>query len=95
MKITVNAQIPVTVMKEGDFFICYSPAFELATHGETYEDAEKAFADALKLFLASVSEKGTWGKVLHEYGWTKIHKQWTPPVVIKQESFPVKIPACV
>lgn len=71
MKINIEAQIPLIMMKEGDAFVCYSPAFDLAAHGDSFEDAETSFKTTLKLFCDYVTEKGTWEKVFEEYGWKK------------------------
>ena len=84
--------IPVIYLKEGETFICYSPAFDLVSHGDSFEDAEQSFTRALKLFIEHVSKKGTWREVLEEYGWEKVKKEWTPPRVIGQESKEIKIP---
>ncbi len=89
---TIKANIPVLYLKEGDVFICYSPAFDLAAHGDSFEDAEKSFAHSLKLFVEEVSKKGTWQEVLQEYGWEKVKKTWTPPRIIGQESRDIEIP---
>ena len=83
--------LPVIYMKEGDTFICYSPAFDLVAHGDSFEDAEESFAKALKLFIQEVTRKGTWEKVLREYGWEKVHREWCPPRVIGQENVPVEL----
>lgn len=89
----IKASIPVIYMKEGNAFICYSPAFDLVAHGNSFEDAERSFARTLKLFIGHVTKKGTWEQVLKEYGWEKVRKEWTPPRVIGQESKEVEIPA--
>ena len=74
---TVKASIPVIYLKEGETFICYSPAFDLAAHGDSFEDAERSFAQTLKLFVERVSKKDTWGEVLKEYGWEKVKQGHT------------------
>ena len=38
-----------------------------------------------------VIKKGTLDEVLTEYGWTKIKKDWSPPVTVAQENIPVCI----
>ena len=80
-------------MKEGDAFVCYSPALDLAAHGDSFEDAEKSFEATLKLFIEEVTKRETWPKVLKEYGWEKIDHEWTPPVILRQTTKPVTIPA--
>lgn len=90
---TIKSSIPVVYLKEGEIFVCYSPAFDLAAHGDSFEDAEKSFAAGLQLFIEEVTRKGTWDEVLKEYGWTKVKKEWTPPQVIGQRNKPIEIPA--
>jgi len=88
----ITANIPVIYLKEGEVFICYSPAFDLVAHGDSFEDAERSFAQTLKLFVEGVTKKGTWSEVMREYGWEKIRKEWFPPRIIGQESKEVQIP---
>jgi len=90
---TIKASVPVLYMKEGEAFLCYSPAFDLVAHGDSFEDAEKSFATTLKLFVEEVTKKGTWKEVLKEYGWEKIKNEWSPPRIIGQESKVIEIPA--
>lgn len=89
---TIKANIPVIYLKEGESFICYSPAFDLAAHGDSFEDAEQSFAKTLKLFVEQVSKKDRWEEVLREYGWEKNRHEWNPPRIIGQESKAVEIP---
>lgn len=89
----VMATIPVIYLKEGRSFICYSPALDLVAHGDSFDDAEKAFSLSLKLYVQEVTKKGTWDKVLREYGWEKTRGEWIPPRVIGQDNTTIDIPA--
>ena len=91
-KAKIDLQLQVLYMKEGDTFVCYSPALDLAAHGDNFEDAGKSFEVTLKLFVEEVTKKGTWPQVLKEYGWEKIHNEWTPPLIIKQDTKSLQIP---
>jgi len=91
----IKVNIPLLHLKEGETFICYSPAFDLAAHGDSFEDAEQSFAKTLKLFIEQVTVKGTWSKVLEEYGWEKVKKEWSPPRIISQGSKDIQIPTPV
>ncbi len=93
-RLTVT-NLPVIYLKEGDSFICYTPAFDLAAHGDSFRDAEESFAKTLRLFVQEVTKKGTWKEVLREYGWEKIRQGWCPPRVIGQESMTVELPIAV
>ena len=94
-KTMLKANIPVIYLKEGEAFICYSPAFDLAAHGDSFEDAKRSFAQALKLFSEHVSKKGTWDDVLSECGWEKIRHEWNPPRIIGQDNKEIAIPVPV
>ena len=84
--------LPVIYLKEGDTFICYTPALDLTAHGDSFEDAERSFRQTLHLFVREVTRKGTWGKVLKEYGWERVRNKWMSPLVIGQENKSVEIP---
>ena len=88
----IKANIPLIHLKEGETFICYSPAFDLAAHGDSFEDAEQSFVKTLKLFIEQVTKKGTWNKVLEEYGWEKVKKEWNPPRIISQGNKAIEFP---
>lgn len=88
----IKTNIPVIYLKEGKTFICYSPAFDLSAHRDSFEDAQQSFAKTVKLFVEQVTKKRTWQKVLQEYGWVKVKKEWTPPRIISQGSTNVEIP---
>ncbi|MEK7500934.1 MAG: hypothetical protein AAB642_02300 [Patescibacteria group bacterium] len=92
---TIKANIPVIYLKEGKFYVCYSPAFDLVAHGDSFEDAKQSFSHTLKLFVEQVSKKGTWAEVLKEYGWEKIRREWNSPRIIGQENKAIKIPVAV
>ena len=95
MKRTTITHIPVLYLREGAAFICYSPAFDLAASGDSFEDAARSFAKTLKLFIEHVTKKGTWEAVLREYGWERVRKNWNPPRIIGQESKVIEIPVSV
>jgi len=84
--------VPVISLQEGKTFICYSPAFDLVTHGDSIEDAEMSFDSALQLFVEEVTRMGTWDDVFAECGWQKEMGQWIPPRVISQKSSEVELP---
>lgn len=93
IKTLIKGNIPVLYMKEGDTFICYSPALDLVSHGDTFEDAQKSFTTTLKLFIEEVTKMDTWPQVLKEYGWKKTKHGFIPPEIIGQSFQPVEIPA--
>lgn len=80
-------------MKEGETFVCYSPALDLAAHGDSFEDAEKSFETTLQLFVEEVTKQGTWSQVFKEYGWEKMNEEWSPPVILRQATKQLEIPS--
>ncbi|MFH1713143.1 MAG: type II toxin-antitoxin system HicB family antitoxin [Candidatus Jacksonbacteria bacterium] len=84
--------LPVSIFKEGDNFIAYTPALDLSTSGKTFKEVKKRFQEAVQIFFEETSQRGTTEEVLAELGWTKRQKQWSPPPVIAHEPETVKIP---
>lgn len=81
-----NVSLPVLILKEGRHFVAYTPALDLATSGKTYEQAQERFSEAVEIFFEEIAEKGTVEKVLSELGWQKKQKEWSPPVVVSNET---------
>ena len=90
----IKANIPVIFMKEGDIFVCYSPALDLASHGGSFEDAYKSFKTVLSLFVEEVTKMGTWEQVLSDCGWQKVKNKYQPPEIIGEDVQSIEIPAC-
>ena len=77
-KAKVDIAVEAFFLKEGDIFVAYAPALNLATQGDSLQEANLAFDEALKIFIDEVMEMGTLEEVLRECGWVKIRKKWTP-----------------
>lgn len=88
-----NVQLPVSIFREGKHFIAYTPALDLSTSGKDYDQVKKRFSEIVGIFFDEVAKKGTLKEVLEDFGWTKVRKQWNPPVLISQESQQIKITA--
>ncbi len=93
-KVNFQASLPVTILREGDQFVAYTPALDLSTSGNTYEQAQKRFAEIVQIFLEECFSMGTLDKVLADLGWKKEKSQWNPPVVVAQDTYMVNVP-CV
>jgi predicted RNase H-like HicB family nuclease len=92
-KLLFQAELAVTFLREGDGFVAYSPALDLSTCGNTFEQAKKRFVEALEIFIEECQKMGTLGSVLEDLGWKKSKNTWKPPLVVAQDSIPFKIPA--
>ena len=92
-KHSIKSNIQVLLIKEGDSYVYYAPAFDLAAHGDTREDARQSFETTFGLFVEEVTRMGTWSKVLKEYGWKKVRNKFIPPQLLSRSNHPVEIPA--
>jgi predicted RNase H-like HicB family nuclease len=86
-----KVSISVVVLKEGNSFIAYSPALDLSTVGDTFDEAKLRFQEALRVFFEEIIENGTANKALMELGWQREDKHLVPPVIVghQTESFSV------
>lgn len=93
-RVNFNVSLPVSFLREGKYFIAYSPALDLSTSGKTFEQAKTRFEEIVEIFFEELLQKGTLGKVLTELGWQKVQKTWAPPVVVANEikSFNIPLP---
>lgn len=89
--IKFNAQLPVSIFREGKHFIAYTPALDLSTSGKDYAQVKKRFGEVVSIFFDEVVKKGTLKEVLEGFGWTKVKKQWNPPVLVSQESEQIEV----
>lgn len=94
-KVNFEVQLPISIFREGKYFIAYTPALDLSTSAESFEEVKQRFSEVVKIFFDEVSRKGTLDKVLSELGWRRIQKHWTPPTLIAHESASVRIPASI
>jgi len=85
-KVNFSISVPVTIYREGDAFIAYSPVLDLSTSGSTFELAKKRFTEATQVFVEELVEKGTLEEVLSDLGWEKVRRKWQPPVLVAQET---------
>ena len=83
--------LPVTVFREGDNFVAYTPALDLSTSGNSYEQAAKRFQEVVEVFFEELADKGTTDLVLASLGWQKQEKSWMPPVMIANEPWKVNV----
>jgi len=91
-----NANLSVSIFKQGKRFVAYSPALDIATSGKNGPEVKKRFSEIVRIFLEELEEMGTIGEVLGELGWKK-HKEssgqksWIPPTISNQ-SFRINVP---
>lgn len=91
-KVKFGVNIPVSVLKEGNKFIAYSPVFDLSTSGKNYNEVKKRFKEIVGIFLEELIKKGTLEEALMDLGWRKTQSKLVPPVVISQECQTIRMP---
>lgn len=91
-KLHFKANLPVSILKEGKYFIAYSPVLDLSTSGKSFEEVRRRFAEVVQIFFEELLEKGTLDEVLTSLGWHKLRREWVPPFIVAQESESFKLP---
>ena len=84
-------KLPVSIFKEGDYFVAYCQVLDLATSAKSFTKVKQRFAEVVQVFMEELASKGTTDEVLSGLGWQKIRKDWQPPVLISQASEEIKI----
>ena len=74
-QVNFQAVLPVSILREGDRFIAYSPALDISTSGKTHKEVSNRFSELASIFLEEIIKKGTLEEVLRESGWKKIKFQ--------------------
>ncbi len=77
----VSVNLPVQITREGKVFVAYCPVLDIATQGDTYEEAQEMFHELVGIFIDDLIERGTLEKVLLDLGWKKAShgKRWELP----------------
>jgi len=83
--------LPVSILREGKKYIAYTPALDLSTSGNTFDQAKKRFEEIVNIFFEEITKENTIEDVLTDLGWKKVHAKWSPPIVISNESQIVKL----
>ncbi len=84
-KSAIKFKLSVSVIKEGNGYIAYSPALDLSSSGKSAKIARDRFVEAVGIFFDELVKKGTLESVLTDCGWKKTDSVWKPPVVISHD----------
>ena len=93
MKMGYQIQVPVSILREGKRYVAYSPALDLSTSGKTFKEVKRHFEEMVGIFIEELTDMGTLDRTLRDLGWTKLKKEWQPPVLVAQESEKIRMPA--
>lgn len=91
-KVSLEFNLPVSFIKEDKRFIAYTPALDLSTSGKSHTEARERFNEIVNIFFEELIKKGTLEEVLKDLGWKRVRAEWTPPIIISQESQTIRVP---
>ncbi len=69
MNRTQDIEYTVHIWKEGYQFVAHAMPLDIASSGQTPEEARKALDEAVHLFLVTAADMGTLEEVLQEAGY--------------------------
>jgi len=91
-KLYFEVSLPVSILKEGKYFVAYTPALDLSTSGKTFAEVKERFSEVVQIFFEELLEKGTLEEVLFGLGWQRSRKEWKPPIVVAHEAESFRVP---
>lgn len=94
----LGVKLTVNFFRERNKFIAYSPALDISTCGDSFEEAKKNFEELVEIFIDDLIKMKTLNSVLTECGWRKVSRpkpHWVPPVLIATTQEEVQIPVGV
>lgn len=89
----ISYSLPVTIFREGEAFVAYTPALDLSSVGKTEADAKRMFAEAVEAFFEELAVMGTTEAALKDLGWTNSDGKFAPPLVVEQSLMNVMVPS--
>jgi hypothetical protein len=91
-KVNYQFNLPVSIIREGDSFIAYTPALDIFTVGDSFEEAQKRFNEAVEIFFEEITANDTVDEALTELGWQKHNNELIPPIVVSNMTQKFSIP---
>lgn len=79
ISISFNIELPAQIVKEGDVYVSLCPALDVASQGDTIEEAKRNLVEAITAFMISCHERGVLDAVLKQCGFVPNynHKETT------------------
>lgn len=91
VKRVLKFSLPVSIFREGDRFVAYTPALDLSTSADSFGKAKERFSEIVNIFFEEIKEQETLKEVLEELGWEKLKEDWSPPALIAQEATEIQV----
>jgi len=82
--------LSVLMLREDGYYVAYCPALDVSSYGDSEEEAQKAFQEAVEIFIEETEKKGTLEKVLLKLGWVLQQvpePHYEPPRISETELF--------
>jgi predicted RNase H-like HicB family nuclease len=73
----VKIEIEAELIHEGPWIVAHAKALDVSSCGKTVDEAVRALAEAVGLFLKTCQDMGTFSQVLAESGYTLEDEKWT------------------
>lgn len=81
-----DVSLPVNILKEGKVFVAYTPALDLSTVGDTFDEVKKKFEEAVQLFMDELVQEGKLEQAMEELGWQKINNGYSAPSLVSSNT---------
>jgi predicted RNase H-like HicB family nuclease len=87
-EMTQDIEYTVQIWKEGNQFVAHAMPLDVMSSGSTPEEARKALAEAVHLFLMTATDMGALEEILQEAGYEFEGGRWVSPswVAIERHS---------
>ena len=89
----IQIEYTLQIWKESNQFIAHAMPLDVVSSGQTPEEARKALAEAVHLFLETAADMGTLNDILQEAGYELNQENWISPswVAIERRSIAVGV----
>lgn len=79
------------VFREGKQYVSFNPELEVASCGNTPQEAKDNLREAIRGFILVAAKHGTLASILEQAGYVRINKTWRDPelVALDRVSVPV------
>lgn len=81
----------VQVFKEGKQYVSFNPELEVASCGNTPEEAKDMLRKAIRAFLGAATRQGTLNQILEEAGFVHAKKKWHDPYFVTLDRMSVSV----
>ena len=79
------------IFKEGKQYVSFNPELEVASCGDTPEEAKENLKEAIEGFLIVAEQKGTLETILEQAGYIKTKYKWRDPYLIALDRLSVSV----